>query len=178
MNRNERRGFTIVELLMVIGIISVLIGITISAVSGSLKRGREQKAKAICTLVEQGIATYYAQRDKWPGGFNPDSKSEDNDSDVYTLTSSEVQAMVLDLVKQTQDGNPVMDVSGLYVANKSGGSNRYGMDFTAAVKGTKRNPEGIRLSQMEFGYPDADSGKFRQFRMYYAPATDRITVSR
>lgn len=167
-----RRGFTIIELLMVIGIISVLMGITVSAISGSMKRARAQKARATCILVEQGIATYYAQKDEWP----IEMRNVDSNSDVYTLKASEVREMVKNVVLETKKGNPMMDVSGLFVA-KSDSSDAVGMDFLSAVRGTKRNPSGISLSQMHFGYPDPKSGHFRRFKMTYSPAADKVTVS-
>jgi len=185
----RRKGFTIVELLMVIGIISVLITITVSAISGSMKRARAQKASALCTLVEQGIATYYAQQGEWPvASLNRDSLKPNADESgnknsqsktVYLLEASEVREMVKKLVEQTKKGSPVMDVSGLFVSNTSGepGTRGHGMDFTSAVRGTKRNPAGIRLAQMYFGYPEASTGYFRSFKMYYLPTTDRVTVT-
>jgi len=181
----SKNGFTIVELLMVIGIISVLITITVSSVSGSMRSARARKAEAICKIVEQGMATYYARKDKWPvSALNQDSvtpnadengnKNTKNDT-VYLLDSSDVRLAVKTVIEEAvKDKSPMMDVSGLYVARQG---SKYGMDFMDAVRGTKRNPEGIRLSNMIFGYPDADSGEFREFKMIYVPASDTLKVS-
>jgi len=184
-SKNSHSGFTIVELLMVIGIISVLITITISAVSGSMRRARAQKANALCTLVEQGAATYYAQNEEWPINFDGKSKNaEDGGSSVkslYVLSGAEVREVVKALVEATRKGNPVMDVSGLYVSTSKGEGNDvrgYGQDFMSAVRGTKKNPEGISLSKMYFGYPDEATGHFRRFKMTYSFETDRLSVSR
>lgn len=178
-------GFTIVELLMVIGIISVLITITVSSVSGSMRSARAQKAAAICKIVEQGMATYYAQKDEWPvdvlnqNSVKPNAdangtKNTKNDT-VYLLESSDVRLAVKKVIEEgVKNKSPMMDVSGLYVARQGG---KYGMDFMDAVRGTKKNPEGIRLSNMTFGYPDADSGEFREFRMMYSPDSDTLKVS-
>jgi len=188
-SQNSQLGFTIVELLMVIGIISVLITITVSAVTGSLQGAREQKAKAICTLVEQGIATYYAQYEKWPvqgledkkpNAGSDGSKNTENKT-IYLLDDGEdkkdgeVQTMVKALVLEAQQNRPMMDISGLYVARKNGG--KYGMDFFSAVRGTKKDTAGIRLQDMVFGYPCPGTGQFRMFRMSYSPTADKVTVS-
>jgi len=87
--------------------------------------------------------------------------------------------MIRKVVEQTRKGNPMMDVSGLFVSKTSGepGTRGYGTDFLSAVRGTKKNPDGIPLSQMYFGYPDPTTGYFRRFVITYSPATDSITVS-
>ena len=51
-----KKGFTIVELLMVIGIIAVLMGIVTTAASESMKASRGRRADALCTLVQSGLA--------------------------------------------------------------------------------------------------------------------------
>jgi len=176
-----RSGFTIVELLMVVGIISVLVTITVSAVSGSMKRARSQKAAALCTLVEQGIATYYAQKGEWP--VEPDDPQ--GDSDVYTYKPEEVREMVKKVVEETKKNNPMMDVSGLFVCVPKGSSadvgginyKGYGMDFMTAIHGSKKNAKKSKLEQMYFGYPCPGTGYFRRFKMTYSPATDKVTVS-
>lgn len=178
-NRKPKKGFTIVELLMVIGIISVLITITVSAISGSMKRARSQKASALCKLVEQGINTYYAQDPDNNGEWPVEPKDSQGGSDVYVYTASEVREMIRKVVEQTRKGNPMMDVSGLFVSKTSGesGTRGYGTDFLTALRGTKKNPEGISLNQMYFGYPDPTTGYFRRFRITYSPSTDSVSVS-
>ena len=64
-----KKGFTIVELIMVVGIIGVLLGIVTTAASSSIKQSRQRKADACCTIIRQGLETYYAQEGKWPGSI-------------------------------------------------------------------------------------------------------------
>jgi len=162
---------------MVIGIISVLIGITVTSVSGSLQQARAQRASALCTLVEQGIETYYAQKDEWP--VTPGSGLDKDGHYVYS--AEEVRTMVKTVVEQSKEKNPMMDVAGLYVANQNvtngePGRKGGGTDFMNAVLGTKRNPEGIRLASMCFGYPRVKDGAFRRFVIKYLPQSDSILV--
>jgi len=180
-----RRAFTIVELLMVIGIISVLIGITVSAVSGSLKRARRQRANALCTLVSQGIATYYAQKGEWPEEPKDANKQDEKDAngdtqvsdgnEYYLFQDDEADRMIRKVVEQTKSGNPMIDVSGLFVARE--GQTTYGRDFFSAIHGTRENSRKLKLNEMVFGYPDPDTGRFRRFKIRYYPATDRVSVS-
>lgn len=188
-----RGGFTIVELLMVIGVIGILMGIVTTAAMGSLKQSRSQKAEALCRIVEQGLATYYAQYDKWPepmgnkianGSIGSRSNNEgynnQSDDNKYILTTSEGNEMIRKIVEETARGNPMLDISGLFVSRDQGeaGSRGYGMDLFEAVRGTKKNPERMTLGQMNFGYPDTNTGHFRHFKIVYSIPTDEMKVSR
>lgn len=179
-----KKGFTIVELLMVIGIIGVLLGIVTTAASSSVKMARSRKADALCRLVETGLATYYAQNDKWPVSFegkrgnSKDAYGDDN-PDVYELTGSEVRECVKALVEETRKNNPIIDVSGLFVSRSPGesGDRSYGLDFLQAIHGTRKSAKKMKVAEMYFGYPTTENGWFRRFRMRYSLPGDTIMVS-
>jgi len=168
----RRRGFTLIELMMVIGIISVLITISVTAINSSLKSARTQRAETLCKLVEQAVAAYYAQKDEWP--VTP--KDNDNNKEYYTFTSAEVREIIKKVVMETKSNNPLIDVSGLFVATSDGNKAR-GMDFMDAVHGSKHQRNKVTLSQMYFGYPDPESGRFKVFTMRYYPTSDVILVT-
>lgn len=187
-----RRGFTIVEMLMVIGVIGILMGIVTTAAMGSLKSSRNQKATALCRIVEQGIATYYAQFDKWPeplgstianGGLSARTNNEGydftSDDNMYVLDTGEGHQMIRNIVEISAKGNPMLDIAGLFVSTDQGEANGrgYGTDLFEAVRGTKRNPQRMTLSQMNFGYPDPETGYFRHFKIVYSIPTDEMKVS-
>ena len=171
----RRKGFTIVELMMVVGIIAVLLTLVVSSVSGALKKARQQRASSLCKLVEQGFSTWRAQ--------NPDGKwpftVRDGETDDYELNSSEVKQAIFTLVKEVHDGNPVMDVSGLFVCTHDGarGTKYHGMDFMVAVFGSKQHPQRRKASELYYGYPEESTGYFRNFKVVYSPTTDRVKVS-
>lgn len=181
-----KRAFTIVELLMVIGILAVLMTIVTTAAGGAIKEARANRANALVSMIQSGLETYYAQNDKWPGSFG--SKVErgidsnvSGDPDHYVLTDTEVDDMIGKMVITSVKGNnPLLDVTGLYVCRKelAGKDNAPGMDMMDAVKGTKQHPQKIRsVSALCFGYPN-DQGKFRRFRIVYSIPSDSITVSK
>ena len=171
----KKRGFTIVELLMVIAVIAVLISITTTSVLGAMKRARSQRASALCAMVKQGLCTYYAQKGSWPWGDKTTTNSED---DYYWLTESEIRSAIFELVKEAKKHNPMMDISGLFVSTQSGepGTHNYGMDFMTAVHGSKQHPSKIPAGQLYYGYPESDHGYFRRFVIKYSPVTDQIVV--
>lgn len=188
-----KRGFTIVELLMVIGIIIVLMGIVVTAASNSVKSARASRADALCQAVQSGLATYYAQFEKWPGGLgskiesgsirarsNDEGANGQRDDDMYVLDATEVRECVKALVDEAKMGNPMMDISGLYVSRNPGesGERYYGLDFMSAIRGTKRSPKKMKTAEMYFGYQDPSSGYFRRFKMVYSIPTDQLSVKR
>ena len=187
-----KKGFTIVELLMVIGILAVLMGIITTAASQSIQAGRTRRTDALCTAVQAGLAAYYAQNDEWPeplagkirngmsSGSNDEGYGSDTDTDVYVLSATEVRAMVKALVEEAKQGNPLMDISGLFVSRDPGeaGGKGVGLDFMTAVRGTKRSPKKMTTAEMYFGYPDTATGHFRRFKMVYSIPTDQLTVKR
>jgi len=184
-----RKGFTIVELLMVIGIIAILMGIITTAVSSSIKSSRTQKANALCALVEAGLMTYHEQKGEWPISIpneraNQEGGGGKSDPDKVVLNGGEVRQCVKKLVDEAKQGNPMMDISGLFVSRSDGelsGNNvkaAYGLDFTQAIRGTKRSQTKMKSGEMYFGYPDPATGHFLRFKMVYSIPADSITVSK
>ena len=185
-----KKAFTIVELMVVIAIIAVLVTIVFSAVKGSLAASRERRTEALCQTVQSGLAAYRAQYDRWPdplgasvesgtfGGSNREGVDGRNNSDMYVLQPDEVRTLVKALVEEARKGNPLMDISGLFVSRSDGepGCKGYGLDFMSAVHGSKLSPKKMRFSEMYFGYPDKNSGRFRRFKMVYAIPTDNLKV--
>lgn len=189
-----KKAFTLIELMVVLSIIGILLGITVQAVSGQFRKSREQKASALCVIVHQGIETYRAQKDRWPGSVGDriaggdvlsrgNDEGFDNTSDYnkYVLESSEVRDMVKTVVREAvNNGNPMMDISALYVSSSPGEKHDrgYGMDFMDAVRGTERHPQKMSVDQMYFGYPDPSTGYFRRFKIVYSVPTDSMEVMR
>ena len=189
---------------MVVGIIAILLGIVTTAASESIKAARSRKADAVCAMVQAGFAAFYAQKDRWPGTVgksiengnlgtrsNQEGPGYTSDPDKFVLTRTEIDDCIREMVLETKNGNPVMDVSGLYVSKHEGryGEDCYGIDFmqAATIKGMSeaksrlsRATGGTRLtvSSMHFGYPDPSTGRFRHFKVVYSIPTDAFSVSK
>ena len=193
-----KKGFTIVELLMVVGIIAVLMGIVTTAASQSIKASRARRADVLCNIVQAGLATYREQMGDWPVNLptsrtNNEGANGQNDPDKIVLTGPEVRECVKKLVDESKRNNPMLDISGLFVSRsdgelqgtasggvkgQSGGTARavHGLDFMAAVRGTKQSKKKMKVSEMYYGYPDPESGDFRRFKMVYSIPTDQLSV--
>ena len=67
MKQNTYKGFTIVELLIVIVVIGILAAITIVAYNGIQERARFTTAKSDLASVNKAILMYHAENGKYPG---------------------------------------------------------------------------------------------------------------
>lgn len=187
-----KKAFTIIELMMVIAILAVLLGIITTAAANSIRQARVHRANSCCAVVQQGLATYYAQYGKWPGTIggriesgslgsdgNTEGVNNTRDEDKYILKANEVNDMIRELIKEARKGNPLMDISGLFVSRGSGepGSRDRGLDFMSAVHGTETSRKKMKIAEMNFGYPESSRGYFRRFKITYSIPTDEMTVS-
>lgn len=187
-----KKAFTIIELMVVMAIIAILASIVFASVKGAMAEARERRAEALCKAVQSGLAAYHAQFDKWPdplGGYvsgdsipvrtNREGNGGQNDTGKLVLNATEVRALVKALVDEAKKGNPLLDVSALYVSRDAGesGGKGYGLEFVSAVRGTNRSRRKMTTSEMYFGYPDRNSGRFRRFKMVYSVPGDSLTVS-
>ena len=185
-----KRGFTIIELVMVVAILGVLLGIVTTAASGSIRESRVRKAEACCRVVQSAFETYYAQKGKWPGNIeskitgdkaNDEGLENNSDTDLYVLDPGDVDDMMRDILLEYKNGNPCLDISGLFVSRYQGnaGSRDLGLDFMTAIRGTKQDANGQKMqsSQMHFGYPESSHGYFRHFKVVYSKPTDQMKVS-
>lgn len=61
------RGFTIIELLVVISIIAILAALTLAALSSAQKGSRDAKRKSDLNQYKTALAQYQSDKDSYPG---------------------------------------------------------------------------------------------------------------
>jgi prepilin-type N-terminal cleavage/methylation domain-containing protein len=68
----HHKAFSLVELLVVIGIIALLIGILIPVVNQVRKAGYDASSKAVISALANAIERYHADHQAYPGPLGPD----------------------------------------------------------------------------------------------------------
>jgi prepilin-type N-terminal cleavage/methylation domain-containing protein len=64
--KNQNRGFTIVELLVVIVVIAILVALTLPNLFGLQRRARDDTRKNDLKNVQQALETYYNDNSHYP----------------------------------------------------------------------------------------------------------------
>ena len=167
-----RKGFTIVELLMVITVIAVLLGIVTTAATASIRAARQRRAQAMRSIVQGGLDVYHRQKDEWPGAI----ESLASNGTSRDLTTEEYDSVMQELLRQstgTEGKNPVMDPTGLMVMRAGSPNGKTtGVDYRTAVTETKT----MTVKQMTVVYPISDTGKATRFTIHYNAASDSASV--
>ncbi len=68
MKRNK--GFTLIEVLIVVGIIGLLASVVLSGLGSVRSRGRDARRAADLRQVQQGLELYYTRNQSYPAGMS------------------------------------------------------------------------------------------------------------
>ena len=174
--KQERRGFTIVEMLAVIGVVAILISIIASVASNSIRAARGKRAAVMSSSLQQAIASYYAEEGKWPSLIeSANTDGEDTVKFEGTQADQIFQEVVGKGFGKSGKKSMLVDASGLFVCESSAanGKRARGYNFSEVTGSNARHR--IGLKQMAFGYQDG-GGYFQRFRVIYNCRTDSVTV--
>ncbi len=185
MRRARTAGFTIVEMLMVIGILAVLMGIVTTAASAAIRQARARRTEASKEVIQSGIAAYLSQKNCWPPKGGQLQSWADNGlssgKHVDFLSADQYDKMMYELAKVSvgaKKASPMMDFGGVAVATRAaaGKTGGRGQNFAEAIKKNKKHGSTIKLADMVFGYQEKESGRFRRYIVQYNADSDSVRV--
>lgn len=131
-----KRKFTLVELLIVIGIIAILAGILLPVVNGAAKKADMTKAKAEITTLVNAIKQFEATY-----GHLPLPTGFDDDAEITALTDNQYQEFYQDLILILQSENPVNSSFGASNLNPNTRNTRF-LDVVGNAAGEFTDPWG------------------------------------
>lgn len=142
-SRRDHRGFTLIELMVVIVILGILMSITIPAIKKFMFIAQKTRCKADAVQLKNSITSYYTEYRKYPvkdaGGSDKQVLSDDNIMGALLASDKEGQA----------DGLNPRKIS-FYSAKaaKPAGSGRYsgGVHFSGDGGGSLWDPWGNNFS--------------------------------
>jgi prepilin-type N-terminal cleavage/methylation domain-containing protein len=79
LSRHPARGFTLVELLVVIAIIAVLAAMGFAGAQAAINKAKKTKARKICVTLDQGVMAFYNEY-----GYLPTNPSGDSTQGLAT----------------------------------------------------------------------------------------------
>jgi prepilin-type N-terminal cleavage/methylation domain-containing protein len=189
----QRRGFTIVELLVVISIMAVLATLATGAALKSIKQSRSKRVDMTAKSLEAALMNYRALKGEWPYAFNPSTMdkpcNELKKTSAYARTvtfgkyshpahegctgregrfeASDNHLLFKEVFAEVKRGRALLDTSSILTSVKDGGR----MTVREALERNK--------GEIPVGYVNPDNQKdFRFFRVQYNFDTDAITVGK
>ena len=69
MLKRDSKGFTLVELMVVLLIIGILVAIAIPIYNNTQANAREKSCQANLRTIDGAIAQYYSDKGEWPAGI-------------------------------------------------------------------------------------------------------------
>jgi general secretion pathway protein G len=94
--RRKQRGFTLIELIVVVTIIGILAGIALVNVSTAQRKARESALRADLYEMRKAIDNFYADKQRYP-------------SDLNELVPHYIRILPKDPITMQMDWEPVMD---------------------------------------------------------------------
>ncbi len=174
-----KRGFTIIELLMVVAILAVLLGIITTAATASIRQSRERQASSIKQTLQNGIAAYRVREDKWPGRLE-DWAEQQHDGTLGYLSNADYDKVVQELLKESTGKSArarVMDPVGLLVMPVSATERKTGcLDYRSVTTKNNKHAKRMEPSEMTVVYPNESDGMAYRFVIEYNTESDEVSV--
>jgi len=175
-NRNRlRRGFTIIELLVVVSIMAVIATLATGAAIKSVKQNRNKRIDMMAKALEMSLVNYRALYGKWPVEFN-DYKNDGDEGDEKIVLKGDVKnaAVFKEILNAVKQNRALLDTSALLTRVNG---------KQMSVKDALRAGSG---KDIPIGYPDYDPkpddpAQFKNFKYYtveYYITTESVKVKR
>lgn len=180
-----KRGFTIVELMVSVGIIAVLLTIVIVAAGGAQSAVRKDRREAMRVALEQGITAFYAELGEWPRAIESRIDSTQGSSCVFKGSEAdEIFREVIAKAYGSSKGAKVMlvDVSALFVAESASLKdpsrvfNHSGRGLDLSQMRVEGEDAQDAINRLSFGYPCVKHGRFCRFWVKYNVKSDSVEV--
>ena len=133
MNRNRTKGFTLIEVLVVIAIISVLVTILLPSFNAARKKPYDVATQQCIKAIATAEVSYRSEHSDTPASSitqlnNGDVNEQCQNIQVHHFDSTGISPAAIGDRNINADGNP------MFLAWSSSGNNLYEVNFTAAER--------------------------------------------
>ena len=87
---NNRKGFSLIELVVVVAILGILAMVAIPRVTGSLDTAKKNTDNTNLRALNNAVELYYAEKEKWPSEESLDKFTADIDEYLPTIPGVQV----------------------------------------------------------------------------------------
>lgn len=87
LNKLDKLGFTLIEILVVIGIIGLLSSMTVIAVNNAREKAKIAKAQQDIDVIYGAIGQLMVDTGEWPGHQTPDEVNSGASNEIWDLTT-------------------------------------------------------------------------------------------
>lgn len=162
----NRRGFTIIELLIVIAIMSVVATLATGAAMKSIKNNRLKRIAVTAQALETALVNYRALHGEWPIKFDDDGHDGKNDY-VDVIKGKDNAEVFAPLLRDVRNKKALVDTSALLTRVN-------GKRMTV-----KQALEKSGNSDIPIGYPNpANQDEFEFFTVEFDFRTETINVKK
>lgn len=122
MRKTNQKGFTIIELLVIIVIIGILVALALPQLFAAQARGRDTDRKNELKNAQQKLETYFNDNGSYPADWSTVvTAAEDREgprNDAYTYTpAADNQSYTLTATLENKDDPKADHTTGAYVIN-------------------------------------------------------------
>lgn len=178
-----RGGFTLVELLMVIVVLSVLVTLGIGAGTRSLKSGRNLKADSMRDALRVALDSYRAQVGRWPCELEPDKLDFSDPEAIYFSTYADEKGNIKVFREIIEAGgaraNPYLATEALLTVIGGAPEKGHKHYLKGGTRMSLREAIEKKHKDTPLGYPDPDDpSMFKLYKVVFNLRTDSVTVER
>ena len=171
MNFKARKGFTILEILVVVAVMSIIATLTTGAVLKALKIVRGRRIETMRAGLEMAIKNYRGQQEEWPFEIS-DLQRKNNSDRLYSVGGGNSAKNSSNGQKQANALQNMLDSDVSYLD---------GSAFLTEIigKGRMSVQDALESGQslIPIGHPDAiNQDIFKYYRIQYNLAVDDVDV--
>jgi len=169
--KKGKKGFTMIELMLVISIMAILATLSVGGYLKMLKQARNKRVDMMRDSLQLALTNFRGQEGRWPVGLQP---AKPGDITVWFEGAEKNWLVFQDLINSKQ----AKYLTPADYLTKIGGTGRV-VTLQEAIDGKDRRGQSLPGGTKPLGYANPDKpSSFQFFRIEFNLLTDSVAVHR